>query len=176
MDQTGIVPDVKDWTWTLERACPECRFDASRIQGSDVAGLLREQAGWWSAVLARADVRRRPEESTWSALEYGCHVRDCCDVFATRVRSMLAEESPQFPNWDQDATAVEKDYGASDPQQVQAELAAAASALAAVLDQVSAADWGRPGLRSNGSAFTVDSLARYFAHDLVHHGWDVRPR
>lgn len=25
----AIVPDTKDWTWVLERACPECGFDAS---------------------------------------------------------------------------------------------------------------------------------------------------
>ena len=35
---------------------------------------------------------------------------------------------------------------------------------------------GRRGLRSDGSAFTVDSLARYFLHDALHHLWDVRPR
>ncbi|WP_199858872.1 hypothetical protein [Frigoribacterium sp. CFBP 8751] len=33
---------------------------------------------------------------------------------------------------------------------------------------------GRTGLRSDGSAFTVDSLARYFVHDPVHHLHDVR--
>ncbi|MFE3823457.1 hypothetical protein ACFXO8_35465, partial [Nocardia tengchongensis] len=31
----------------------------------------------------------------------------------------------------------------------------------------------RGGLRSNGSAFTIDSMARYFLHDLVHHVHDV---
>jgi hypothetical protein len=23
----AITPDTKDWTWVLERACPECGFD-----------------------------------------------------------------------------------------------------------------------------------------------------
>ena len=27
-----IVPDDKDWTWVLERPCPECGFDASALQ------------------------------------------------------------------------------------------------------------------------------------------------
>ena len=26
-----IVPDDKDWTWVLERVCPECGFDARSI-------------------------------------------------------------------------------------------------------------------------------------------------
>ena len=26
-----IVPDDKDWTWVLERPCPECGFDAATV-------------------------------------------------------------------------------------------------------------------------------------------------
>ncbi|NDG11232.1 MAG: hypothetical protein EB111_05220 [Actinobacteria bacterium] len=29
------------------------------------------------------------------------------------------------------------------------------------------------GFRSDGSAFTVESIARYLMHDPVHHLWDV---
>jgi SAM-dependent methyltransferase len=34
--------------------------------------------------------------------------------------------------------------------------------------------WARRGLRSNGSEFTVDSIARYHLHDVLHHSHDVR--
>jgi hypothetical protein len=34
--------------------------------------------------------------------------------------------------------------------------------------------WGRVGLRSDGAEFTVDSFARYFVHDPIHHVDDVR--
>ena len=33
--------------------------------------------------------------------------------------------------------------------------------------------WQRPGTRSNGSQFTVATLAVYFLHDLEHHLHDV---
>jgi len=33
--------------------------------------------------------------------------------------------------------------------------------------------WSRRGIRSDGSIFTVDSIARYLMHDPVHHLWDV---
>jgi hypothetical protein len=33
--------------------------------------------------------------------------------------------------------------------------------------------WDRPGVRSNGSEFTVESLGRYHLHDVVHHLHDV---
>jgi len=31
----------------------------------------------------------------------------------------------------------------------------------------------RPGFRSDGARFTVESFARYFVHDLAHHLHDV---
>ena len=26
-----IDPDTKDWTWVLDRPCPECGFDPARV-------------------------------------------------------------------------------------------------------------------------------------------------
>jgi hypothetical protein len=33
--------------------------------------------------------------------------------------------------------------------------------------------WSRRGLRSNGSEFTIASIAIYHLHDIVHHAHDV---
>ena len=60
---------------------------------------------------------------------------------------------------------------------VRTELVAAAEAVASTYDAlVGAAEetWARRGLRDNGSEFTVDSLARYHLHDVLHHSHDVR--
>ncbi|MBU4213909.1 MAG: DinB family protein, partial [Actinobacteria bacterium] len=59
------------------------------------------------------------------------------------------------------------------PERVAEELAAAAAAFAVHLDTVPDDGWARPGRRSNGSVFTVDTLSRYFLHDVVHHLHDV---
>ena len=29
MSEAIIEPDTKDWTWVLDRPCPECGFEAS---------------------------------------------------------------------------------------------------------------------------------------------------
>jgi hypothetical protein len=81
-----IVPDDKDWTWVLERPCPEC-----------------------GAVVA-------------------------------------------------------------------ADLLAAAATLADRFDGVSGDQWQRTGARSDGAQFTVETFARYFIHDPVHHLHDVTGR
>jgi hypothetical protein len=100
-------------------------------------------------------------------------VRDLCQVFDERVRLMRTLDDPQFENWDQDATAITAGYADQVPERVSAELTAAATAFAMHLQSVGDDDWPRPGRRSNGSTFTIDSLSRYFMHDVVHHLHDV---
>lgn len=169
-----ITPDTKNWTWVLERRCDECGFDPAAVSYRDVPGLIRANAAAWPAELARPDARDRPDDSTWSPLEYGAHVRDVFRVFETRLRLMLAEDAPAFANWDQDATALDDDYAGQRPEVVSAELVAAAATVAEAFAAVPDDLLDRTGLRSDGSAFTVDSLARYFVHDPVHHLHDVR--
>ncbi|MFI2282940.1 DinB family protein [Nocardia beijingensis] len=173
-----IVPDVKDWTWVLERACPECGFDAAATTYAAVPVLTRDAAVRFAAVLDRPGVRVRPDEATWSALEYGAHVRDVCRLFDTRLGLMLAAdpegEPPRFPNWDQDATAVADRYNEQDPVRVAAELAEAAERVARSFESVPPERRGLRGARGDGAQFTVESFSRYFVHDLVHHLHDVR--
>ena len=125
-------------------------------------------------MLARDGVTTRPDPATWSPLEYACHVRDVCDLFADRLQLMLDEDGARFANWDQDATALDSAYADQDPGVVSAELTAAAGRLANAYAGVSGPDWERRGVRSDGSEFTVLSLGRYGLHDLAHHLWDVR--
>jgi hypothetical protein len=169
----GIEPDEKDWTWVLGRPCPDCGFDAAAVRTTDVAGRIRHDAINWLTRLARPGVTERPRPGVWSVLEYGCHVRDVHRIFDSRVHLMLDEDAPHFPNWDQDETAVADDYASQRPDTVAAELALAAEAAANTYATVPDDAWTRRGLRSNGSEFTVASIAVYHLHDIVHHAWDV---
>lgn len=169
----AITPDTKDWTWVLDRPCPECGFDPDSLAPQD-ARRVDATLPRWDAALDREGVRVRPDESTWSTLEYGYHVRDVFELFRGRLALMLAEDGARFADWDQDATAREKDYARADPETVRTELAEqgalARDAFASVQDE----EFGRRGVRSNGSEFTVVTLARYFLHDVEHHLRDVR--
>ncbi|HRN28611.1 MAG TPA: DinB family protein [Terrimesophilobacter sp.] len=168
-----ITPDTKDWTFVLERACPECGFDAHAIRGTEVADALRESIAVWPEVLRRGSATERPNPQTWSSLEYACHVRDVCRVFLRRLNLMLGEDNPTFDNWDQDKTAIDDSYAEQDPSEVSAELIEAGLAMATGLDAVPDDAWGRTGRRSDGATFTIDSFSRYLLHDAVHHVWDV---
>ena len=169
----AIVPDAKDWTWVLERPCPECGFDPAAQSLDALPTRIHDSAMAWSDVLARTDVGVRPSPAVWSPLEYACHVRDVHVVFAERVRLMLEVDEPAFANWDQDATAIESDYGSQDPAEVVVGLIDAAGTVAGLYATVTDATKDRRGHRSDGSVFTVESLGSYHLHDVVHHLHDV---
>ena len=167
------VPDTKDWTWVIHRPCPDCGFDPQAVEHEDVPRLTRRYAEVLRAAAARPTADVRPGPATWSPLEYACHVRDVCDLFARRLHRMLTEDDPEFADWDQDETALTERYWEQEPQELQQQLRANAENIATAFAGVSAHRWQRPGRRSNGSVFSVDTFARYFLHDLAHHAWDV---
>ncbi|GAA1977824.1 DinB family protein [Isoptericola halotolerans] len=170
----GISPDTKDWTWVVERSCPECGFDPTAVDPLAVGAAVRATVPVWRAVLARPEVRRRPAPGVWSPLEYGAHVRDVFRVFDERLALMLDADGAEFANWDQDAAAVEGRYEQCDPAVVAEELTEAGEAVAHRFDAVRADQLERVGRRSNGSVFTVRTFGRYFLHDVEHHLSDVR--
>ncbi len=173
-EPAAIAPDTKDWTWVLDRPCPECGFDATEVEPAGIGAAIRGNAEEWQQVLAAPGAATRPQPEVWSPTEYACHVRDVHRVFGGRVALMLAEDDPRFPNWDQDEAAVADRYDLQEPAEVGPALLAAAEAVATSYDEAAGDDWERPGTRSNGSVFTLDSLGRYHLHDVVHHLWDVR--
>ena len=171
----GIPPDGKDWTWTLRERCPDCGFEAGSVAREEIPGLVTASTQPWPGLLGRPGASTRPDPVTWSPLEYACHVRDVCRIFRERLALMLGEDAPAFANWDQDATAVEDRYGEQDPGRVGREVVEAGAALSTAFARVPGDAWGRTGIRSDGSAFTVLTLGQYGLHDLVHHLWDVGP-
>ena len=169
-----ITPETKNWTWVLERRCPECGFDAPAVDRQTGGRLTRDNAALWPEILKSPFAAIRPTDERWSGLEYACHVRDTLRIFDGRLQRMLQEDDPEFANWDQDQTAVEDRYQVQDPSDVTIELASAAAVIADRFDSVTNSQWDRPGTRSDGSRFTIDTFARYFLHDPVHHVDDVR--
>jgi hypothetical protein len=91
-----LTPDDKNWTWVIGERCPECGFDGSAYDPGRASADIRSFADAWDEVLRRPDVRARPDDSTWSPLEYGCHVRDVFRVYDGRLNRMLTEDGPRY--------------------------------------------------------------------------------
>ena len=170
----AITPDTKDWTWVLKEPCPECGLAAGDVDPTTVGDRIRAGLPRWEEALSRDDARERPDDHTWSATEYACHVRDVFRIFAGRATLMLEQDDPQFENWDQDETAVADHYDTQDPADVAPQLVEAGERVAEVFDAVPDDAWSRTGRRGDGAAFTIATLAQYFLHDFEHHLRDVR--
>jgi hypothetical protein len=171
--QNPIIPDDKNWTWVLERSCRDCAFFAGGFETSKTGAAVRDLGTRWADVLGRSDATKRPSPAVWSPLEYGCHVRDVFRIFDRRLAMMIEQVDPRFENWDQDKTAIDDDYASQRTTVVKDELLVASARLADRFDSVQADQWQRRGFRSDGSEFTVRTIAQYLLHDPVHHLWDV---
>ena len=42
--RVAIEPDIKDWTWVLDEACPECGFDSAGVDVESLGGSVRTNA------------------------------------------------------------------------------------------------------------------------------------
>lgn len=168
------VPDTKDWTWVLDRPCPDCGLEVGAVPVEEIGDRAANAATEWVQVLtSHPSVISRPDPRVWSPLEYGAHVRDVFQLFDARLALMLVEDDPLFDNWDQDETAVADDYAGQDPDRVAAELARAAESFVARVEALEESQWARSGRRSDGVVFSVAGFLRYFLHDVIHHLWDV---
>ncbi len=168
-----IAPETKDWTWTIGERCPDCGYDGPSVDVAHTGEAIRALIDPFCDVLAGPDAATRPDDSTWSPLEYACHVRDVFRLYEYRLGLMLTEDNPKYPNWDQDATAISERYDLQDPANVARELAAAGHSLADAFDAVKGDQWQRTGVRSDDRNFTIATFATYMVHDPFHHLWDV---
>lgn len=160
----------------IERTCPECGFDPTTVSTATLGPRIRAAAQAMADSTRAPSADTRPHPGVWSAVEYTAHVRDVCAVMQGRLALIVDHDDPLFPDWDQDAAAIDGDYAASTPREVAAEVMPAGEALARAAEAVPEAGWGRRGRRSNGSAFTAWTLCVYALHDLEHHVHDVSAR
>jgi hypothetical protein len=170
-----IGPDTKDWTWVLERPCPECGFDASTLPREQIVPLIEANGRAWASLLEGSPtaLRERPGDDRWSVLEYACHVRDVFQRYDERLQLMVSQENPSFANWDQDRSALDDRYNEQDPGAVAGQIVVAADRLGSSFRRVTEKGWERVGRRSDGAEFTVESFGRYMIHDPIHHLHDV---
>ncbi len=172
------MTETRDWSLVQHQACPECGFDAGALAVDELAPAVRDEGRRWALLVdgllaTGADLRRRPDQATWSALEYACHVRDVLAVFTDRVVRTLTEDDPDLGWWDHEAAVDDERYDAQDPAAVVAALTERAAGLAATVGAVPPSSWDRTARRRGSEAFTVAGLARFALHESVHHRGDA---
>src|SRR4051812_17789139 len=127
--------------------CDECGFVYADLAPSDVPKVLLEGTAKHRNRLTTADrerVRRRSHPGTWSALEYGAHLRDVLLVQRDRLVRALVEDVPSVPTMHRDDRPELVGYADEDPAATAAELGMAADLLVRVWRRLDAGQLDRP--------------------------------
>ena len=170
-----------DYTQVQHTACPGCGHDASAIPPADLAAALVDIGRRWREFLGAVTDHPggvdalcvRPNENTWAALEYACHVRDVLSLFTRRVELTLLTHRPAHGWWDHEQAAVDEYYLAQDPIAVADDLEHSALELADLVQPLHPEAWERTSTRLDVE-FTVAGLVRFAWHEAAHHLEDAR--
>ena len=161
--------------------CPECGLDYDSVSPQDAVVSVRSFPRRYRALLVSpgstdgpdAVFRRRPNPSTWSALEYTAHVADRLDHLGPAVKRTTYENQPVIKGFDSDERAAEKAYNILDRTEVLGWLDFACAELASVLEGVNADDWSRTALVA-GVPRDALTIARDGVHEGSHHLRDAQ--
>ena len=157
----------------LDRPCQECGFDPAAVEVAQRSPTASgANATDWVRRLGQPGAERRRRPGVVNAGVRLPHSRRAPNLQSPGPVD-VTEDKPQFPDWDQDETAIADDYASPAPATVATELFDAARHCGRRLREASDA-WTRRGLRSNGSEFTVATISIYhLPRDIVHHAYDV---
>jgi ADP-ribose pyrophosphatase YjhB (NUDIX family) len=159
--------------------CAECGFVYDENEAAGAAAAVSDGARAMARLLVEAgdDARTRPDPSTWSALEYGCHVRDV--LLVQRERILLARRSVEPPRpapMGRDERVEHDGYAGQSPEDVARQLQDAAQLLANVLDRQDERSWTRTVIYTfpTSQERSLRWVAVHTVHEVRHHVLDVR--
>lgn len=157
--------------------CAACGFDYYGVPRPEIGDRLRALGDEHAERLTEtpaAFLRLHPAEG-WSALEYGCHVRDVLLTQRGRIELTQREDAPTFVPMGRDELAVDERYNDQAPDTVALALTQAAGALATLLAALDDTGWARTATYNypETTLRDVDWIARHTVHELHHHLADV---
>jgi DinB superfamily len=159
--------------------CEECRYDYESLSRAEILAAIPVLAAEHAELLRGVPAGRLREHtrpSSWSPLEYGCHVRDVLGVQRERVLLAQAAQTPRFISMRRDERAIEEAYNDQDPPVVADQIEAGAGALTQTMTALEDAGWTRTGVYPwpAPEVRTVEWIGRRTVHELAHHLFDER--
>ncbi len=161
--------------------CPQCGLDYDTLLPVDAVAALRSYPRRYRELLPARDdddkpdgvIRRRPEPTVWSALEYAAHVADVEDDLAEAIRRMTVEDHPTLAGGsDPDQRAIDAKYNERDREAVVTHLKDACERTAKVIADVPNNAWSRTATFPFGERDAL-TMARNAVHEGSHHLRDV---
>jgi len=115
------------------------------------------------------EVRRRPVAGKWSTLEVVCHIADCEQFFADRLKRAIAMNRPLLIGADGFLYPDSLRYQEHDLEQELSLVTVTRQQMAHVLQRIDPQAWHRTAVHSETGLVTVRQLLRHAIHHLQHH-------
>ena len=157
-------------SWT----CGECGLEYDSISPRDAVQALRSYPRRYRAAIGPfiddEDVlRRRPDQTTWSALEYSAHVADVLEAMTPQLVEIAQKDNPSVVDpIEPDSRAAERRYNDMDPREVLDWLERSATGAADTVEGLSANDVSRKATYPYGQRELID-VVRNMVHEGYHH-------
>jgi hypothetical protein len=158
--------------------CRECGLSYDSLSPQDAIQALRSFPRRYREVIGPfidddEVLRRRPNPSTWSALEYTAHVADILGAMTPQLVEIVQHDNPSLTDpLDQDERAVNRAYNDMEPHDVLDWLQRSATTAAETAAGFAPDDWSRKATYPYGQRQLIDVL-RNMVHEGVHHLRDV---
>ena len=158
--------------------CDDCGFEFALGDAERVGPLIVEDTHDVSTILREGDpleLRKRPDPDTWSAHEYGCHLRDVFLVQRERVLLARREDAPDIGAMGRDERVEHDGYDEQLTLDVARQLDDAASLFAHVLSLIEGDVWERTMIYGYPERMerTLRWVAVHTLHEVRHHRRDI---
>ncbi len=139
----------------------------------DTAFTLADDASTVARIVRTTDAERLRAKrfDEWTALEVLGHVADMADLFAERVRRIVAEDRPRLPSVDQDKIAAERRNNERDPMEFSRRIRAAHGEIVRLLTEQ--ANRTRLGIHEEQGEVDAGHVAAYHARHAHEHLSDL---
>jgi hypothetical protein len=163
---------------TASYRCPSCGFTFDLGRAVEAGPLIVAGVHHLASIMQSRDspaLAHRPDPSVWSALEYGCHVRDVLLVQRERVLAARRTDCPSFDPMGRDERVAHDGYAEQRGDHVARQLEDAAGLLANVLARLGPPDWERRVVYNypDRQKRSLRWVAAHTAHEVHHHLGDV---
>jgi len=140
---------LRDLNGARVELCDECGFDGREQR--DLAVALTAVFATLERLTGHEDADRRPEEETWSGIEYAEHCVDVADQIVSIAHRAAGRPEPEGPT----------------------SLSEASATTTSLVSELSDAEWDAV---TDAWPFEVSVRGAmiHLLHDLEHHVWDVR--
>ncbi|MDQ3656516.1 MAG: DinB family protein [Chloroflexota bacterium] len=109
-------------------------------------------------------LKRPASDGGWGVIENLGHLRDWEEIFLSRVETLIAEDDPRLPVFDDQLWEIEHDYRGQDPHKILDRLRNQRQQLVDVLVALPPAAWSRYGRVGAEDKVTLDTIVQRIRH------------